>query len=33
LIDFTNVMESEAGEGSARQGADEVIVFDMKKME
>ena len=26
-------MESEAADQSARQGADEVIVFDMKKME
>eukprot|EP00347_Sterkiella_histriomuscorum_P008615 403344418 len=34
LIDFTNVMDSEAGENTNRQGGyDEVIVFDMKQME
>lgn len=31
LIDFTNIMESEAGD-TTRQ-ADEVIVFDMKQMD
>jgi hypothetical protein len=34
LIDFSNIMDTEAGEGQGKPVLhDEVIVFDMKQME